>query len=89
MTFEWDPAKAAINVRKHGIDFADAAAVVFDELALTVVDESEGEERLATIGVDALGRTLVVIWAWHGENVRTISARMATRHERRQYEEGP
>jgi hypothetical protein len=89
MTFEWDPAKAAINVRKHGIDFADAAAVVFDELALTVVDESEREERLATIGVDALGRTLVVIWAWHGENVRMISARMATRHERRQYEEGP
>jgi hypothetical protein len=89
MTIEWDPAKAASNVRKHGVDFADAALVLFDELALTIGDESEFEDRFITIGVDAAGRTLVVIWTWRGEKIRIISARTASGRERRQYEEGP
>jgi uncharacterized DUF497 family protein len=60
---EWDPAKARLNRRKHGIDFADAATVLFDELATTVRDESTGEERYVTIGVDALGRAVVVVYS--------------------------
>lgn len=87
MKVEWDPAKARRNRRKHGIDFADAATVLFDELATTVRDESTGEERYVTIGVDALGRVLVVVYSWAEAGVRLISARKPTKKERRQYEE--
>ncbi|MBI4604084.1 MAG: BrnT family toxin [Planctomycetes bacterium] len=89
MDFEWDPRKAASNLRKHGIDFADAATVLYDDFALTVPDEHPEEERFATIGMDALGRLLVVVYTWRGERARLISARKATASERRQYEEGP
>ena len=53
--FEWDARKAASNLRKHGIDFADAATVLYDELAVTAADEERDEERFVTIGMDALG----------------------------------
>jgi hypothetical protein len=86
--FEWDARKAASNRRKHGIDFADAATVLHDELAVTVADEQHGEERFVTVGIDALGRLLVVAYAWRGRRVRLISARRATPLERRQYEGG-
>ncbi len=66
--FEWSAAKAAWNVRKHGVDFADAVAALDDELALTMEDElSEGERRWITLGMDALERLLFVIYAWRGE----------------------
>jgi uncharacterized protein len=84
--FEWDARKAAINLRKHGVDFADAAAVLYDELGVTIPDEGADEDRFATVGFDALGRLLVVIYTWRGDRVRLISARRATRRERRQYE---
>jgi uncharacterized DUF497 family protein len=61
---EWDPRKAAANVKKHGVDFADAATVLYDERAITISDDDEDEERYVTIGKDALGRVLVVVYTW-------------------------
>jgi uncharacterized DUF497 family protein len=87
LEFEWDARKAASNVRKHGVDFADAAGVLYDELAVTIPDERADEDRFVTIGLDALGRLLVVVYTWRGDRARLISARRATRRERRQYEE--
>lgn len=83
---EWDPRKAAANVRKHGIDFADGATVLHDERAITIRDDDEEEERYVTIGMDALGRVLVIVYTWRGDRPRLIPARPATRQERRQYE---
>jgi uncharacterized DUF497 family protein len=82
----WDLAKAKANRRKHGVDFADAATTLLDELATTVRDDSAEEDRYVTIGSDALGRILVVVYAWAEDGVRLISARKATKKERRQYE---
>lgn len=85
---EWDPAKAAANLRKHEIDFADAALALEDDLALTVEDlDAESENRFVAIGTDPIGRLLVVVFTWRGERIRLISARRATPRERRQYEE--
>jgi hypothetical protein len=81
----WDPEKAAANLRKHGIDLADAATVLSDEQALTVGDDDPDEERFITLGMDALGRLLVVVYTWRGQEPRLISARRATRSEREQY----
>jgi uncharacterized DUF497 family protein len=85
---EWDPIKARANLRKHGIRFADAVTALEDERAISTRDAQEEEERWVTIGMDALARILVVVYAWRGEQLRVISARSATAHERRQYEEG-
>jgi uncharacterized DUF497 family protein len=87
MAIEWDAAKAKANLRKHGIRFADAVSALEDECAISLRDESEDEERWVTIGVDCLARLLVVVYMWRGEALRLISARLATRGERRQYEE--
>ena len=87
MKVEWDPAKAKANLRKHGIDFADAATVLLDELAATVRDDSGDEDRFVTIGSDATGRVLVVVFSWTERVIRVISARKATRKERQQYKE--
>jgi len=84
--FEWDPDKAAKNVEKHGIDFANAALVLYDELAVTIPDENADEQRFVTLGMDPLGSLLVVIYTWRDERVRIISARLATGRERRRYE---
>jgi uncharacterized protein len=88
MAYQWDREKAVTNLRKHGIDFADAVSVFSDDLAITTPDERFDEERFITIGLDALGRVLVVVYTWRGQKIRLISARSATRQERRQYEEG-
>ena len=82
---EWDPRKATANLKKHGVDFADAATVLHDEHAITVRDDEGDEERYVTIGMDALGNVLVVVYAWRGERPRLISARKATPQEREQY----
>lgn len=87
MEFEWDPRKASVNRRKHGVDFADAATVLHDALAVTVLDDDPDEERFVTLGTDALGRVLIVVFTWRGRRVRLISARQATVRERRRYEE--
>ena len=86
--FEWDSAKAATNLAKHGVHFADAVPVFEDDFALTIRDPHLGdEERWITIGMDMLGRILVVVYTWRGERIRLISARPTTPREKRQYEE--
>ena len=85
---EWDPRKAAANLKKHGVDFADAATVLYDDRAVTIRDEAM-EERYVTIGMGALARILVVVYTWRGERPRLISARQATSQEREQYEAKP
>jgi uncharacterized protein len=85
--FEWDDEKAKDNLEKHGIDFADAVTAFEDTMALTMPDPaSEEEERLVTLGTDALERLLVIAYTWRDDRIRLISARKATRRERRQYE---
>lgn len=86
MDVEWDEEKAKENLRKHGVDFADAATVFTDPMAITIPDEAADEERFVTLAADALGRTLVVSYTWRGNRPRLISARKATRRERTQYE---
>jgi uncharacterized DUF497 family protein len=88
MAYQWNRDKATANLRNHGIDFADAISVFSDDLAITIPDERFDEERFITIGVDAFGRVLVVVYTLRDDEIRLISARKATRHERQQYEEG-
>lgn len=86
--YEWDDEKAAANFRKHGVDFADAALMLEDELALTMRDLFSEEERFVALGRDPNGRLLVVVYTWRGERIRLISARETTSKERRDYEKG-
>ncbi len=86
MRFEWDPRKAASNLVKHGIDFADAVSVLEDDSALTIRDVgTDEEERWVTLGSDLFARLLVVIYTWRGQRIRLISARLATPSEREEY----
>jgi uncharacterized protein len=87
MVYQWNRDKAAANLHKHGIDFADAISVFSDDLAITISDERFDEERFVTIGMDAFARILVVVYTWRGDEIRLISARKANRQERQQYEE--
>jgi uncharacterized protein len=93
-TFEWDPAKATKNRRKHGISFEEATDLFLDPLAISIPDmaHSETEERWVTIGCDTRGRALVIVHTFPASsvkewNIRIISARRATGPEVRQYEE--
>ena len=88
VTVEWDPEKAHTNLKKHRVHFADAVIALGDELAMTIRDASDEEERWIKLGIDGLGRVLVVVYTWRGDRIRLISARTATRRERRQYEQG-
>lgn len=88
MVYQWNRDKAAANLRKHGINFADAVFVFSDDLAITIADERFDEERFVTIGMDAFGRILVVVYTMRDDEIRLISARKATRQEQQQYEEG-
>ncbi|MFW9260970.1 BrnT family toxin [Nostoc sp. CALU 546] len=88
MAYQWDRDKAAANLRKHGVDFADAVTVFSDDLAITITDERFDEERFITIGIDAFSRVLVVVYTWRNDEIRLISARKATRYEQKQYEDG-
>ena len=91
MIITWDPRKAEANRRKHGVGFREAATVLEDALSTTFpdLDHSVGEERFVTIGRSRTGRTLVVAHTDRADDeVRIISARPATRRERRFYEEG-
>jgi len=81
-----DAEKAVANLRKHGVDFADAETALRDEMAMTMPDDDPEGERFVALGTDALGRLLVVVYEWRDDDVRLISARKATRAERRQYE---
>lgn len=90
MIFEWDARKARHNVKTHGVSFEEAATIFGDPLSLTIDDpfHSHGEERFVTIGVSTRQRLLVVVHAERGDRLRLISARLATKAEREQYEEG-
>jgi uncharacterized DUF497 family protein len=83
--FEWDPDKARENLKEHGIDFADAVGV-FDNPYLPRDDpDVEDEQRFVALGMDALGRFLVVVYTYRDGKTRLISARKATRKERKEY----
>jgi len=88
MCLEYDPAKRAANLRKHGIDLEDAMPVLFDPRALVREDaDAEGEQRLVAVGLDALGRLLTVVYTYREPDaVRLISARLATLREKHAYE---
>jgi uncharacterized protein len=90
MRFEWDPQKAAENVSNHGVSFEEAATIFFDPLSATGgdPDHSISESRFITFGLSSEGRLLVAAHADREDIVRIISAREATRAERKIYEEG-
>ena len=90
MEFEDDPAKAARNLKKHKVSFEEAASVFGDPMAYTFADPdpSISEERWLMFGLSRMGRVLAVIYTHRRESYRIISARLATRHERKIYEEG-
>ena len=86
MSFEFDPAKARINLRKHGVSFAHAEQALRDPMAFTIDDpDSRGEQRFITLGLDSVGRVLVVIHTQREERTRLISARKASRGEADRY----
>src|SRR5260370_12640199 len=89
MTATWDPKKAQANFAKHGIRFSDAEAVLLDPNAISRDDPTADEERrFVSLGLDVVGRVVVVVYAYREEDMRLISARRATRNERHQYEKG-
>lgn len=89
MDIEFDPAKAAANLRKHGVSFAHAEQALRDPTGVTVENpDAEGEPRFVTLGMDALGRTLVVVYTPRGRRTRIISARKASKAESLAYEKG-
>ena len=90
MRFTWDPNKHRRNLRKHGVEFREAGTVFADPLSTTFPDSahSHGEERYVTIGISDLGNVLVIAHVDHEAAIRIVSARHATRAERKFYEEG-
>jgi len=89
MEFEWDAGKAESNLAKHGVSFQEAATVFGDPLAVTYFDpdHSDDEDRFITFGVSREGNVLVVSHTDREDKTRIISARRATRKEKKSYEE--
>jgi hypothetical protein len=89
ISFEWDRNKAKTNLAKHGVSFEEAATVFADALSLTipVPAHSQGEDRWVLLGWSHHTKLLVVVHTERGDNIRIISARRASRRERKQYEE--
>jgi len=82
----YDPAKAAANLRKHKVSFADAEGVFQDPLAVTVEDpDAAGERRFVVLGLGSAGELLVVVYMEREDECRLIAARRATRRERKLY----
>jgi uncharacterized protein len=90
LEFEWDNNKARKNFRKHGVTFEEASSVFGDPLALTIPDplHSEVEDRFISLGETYRGRLVVVVSTEPGNKIRIISTQVATRQERKDYEEG-
>jgi len=90
MDYYWDEAKRALNLAKHGVDFADAVGALEDPSALTLEDgDAHGEPRFVTLGMGFTGRVLLVVWAEQlSDGIRIISARRASPAEARPYREG-
>ena len=89
LTFEWDANKAGLNLAKHGVHFEEAATVFGDPFSVTIFDpaHSRAEDRFIILGRSHLDKLLVVVHTERGDNIRIISARRASRRERKQYEE--
>ncbi len=87
MGIEWDPTKARSNLSKHGVSFSDVEPAFYDEFALSMPDKfSVAEERFLLVGRDAVGQILTVSYTYRGNAIRIISARPATKSERKEYE---
>jgi uncharacterized DUF497 family protein len=89
LRFEWDSGKASSNEQKHGVTFSEAASAFGDPLSITIPDpgHSVGEARFILMGLSYQGRLVVVAHSEVQDSIRIISARMATRAERRFYEQ--
>jgi uncharacterized protein len=89
LSFEWDESKAKTNLIKHGVSFEEASTVFGDPLSLTIPDpaHSQAEERFIIIGSSHGQELLIVVHTERGDNIRVISARRASRSERKRYEE--
>jgi uncharacterized DUF497 family protein len=89
LRFTWDPAKAAANLRKHGVSFIEASTAFADALSITISDpdHSVSEERFVLVGRSDRDRLLIVAHVERGDLIRIINARLATRRERKTYEE--
>jgi len=87
--FEWDPDKSETNLQKHGLSFEEATTVFGDPLSMNMADpdHSVDESRFLLLGLSNLGRLLVVSYTERPPNTRLISARLATKRERSEYEE--
>ncbi len=87
LAFEWDDHKAQVNLRRHGVDFVDAAGAFFDPCGFELLDDREdyGEDRFRLIGI-AHGRLLLVVYTERRGTIRIISARAANHKERKTYE---
>jgi uncharacterized DUF497 family protein len=90
LSFEWDERKAKANLAKHGVSFEEASTVFGDPLSLTIPDpaHSQVEDRSIVLGQSHQRKLLVVVHTERGDNIRIISARRASRLERKSYEEG-
>jgi hypothetical protein len=90
MEFEWDPNKAEINLRKHGISFQEATTVFGDPLSISVPDPDHSvyEDRYIIVGLSTTGRLLIVSYTERGEHIRIITARLLTPQEKKDYEDG-
>jgi len=90
LKFEWDAKKARENIKKHGVSFEEASTVFGDLLALTIYDplHSEEEDRFVTLGESEKRRLIVVSFTDRDDRIRIISARVARRRERKDYEKG-
>jgi hypothetical protein len=86
--FQWDTKKAQSNAKKHGVAFSDAVGVFGDPRAVTLEDPHPNEQRFVTMGLDFLGRVLIVCWTPRGDDLRLFSARRATSGERANYDQG-
>ena len=89
LTVEWDPDKARTNLRKHRVSFEEAATVFGDSMSITIrdPDHSIGEARFLDVGLSHSGRLLAVAYTERGSRIRLISARPASRRERKEHEE--
>lgn len=86
LSVEFDPAKAQSNLHKHGVSFAHAEQALRDAMAITIEDpDAVAEQRFVTLGMDALGRILIVVHTPREDRTRIISARKASRGESEQY----
>lgn len=89
LSFEWNESKAKSNLAKHGVSFEEASTVFGDAASLTIPDpaHSQVEDRWIVLGKSHEGKLLVVVHVERGDNIRIISARRASRRERKSYEE--